>query len=668
MASVAYSFYHTGISVPSVPRYAHSNGHASASFRIKNLKNIIFKDFNLTESQPSAPSFSTAFKTSQETIRDLSGLFRVITSKSDLLQNAPASSTLGAPHLFNAFWGVDGIKIAFNKIKNSLRVRDTHEAFKAAVDLVTNCLVAASGLADTAYRGFRLAEMIEKAKSVSDHMAPLSKNGQRAFDCQILSTLFSGGIFLILALTEGYNIYEEEKFLSLLNKQFDSKKLNSLSADSKEGSQELSKFLLFLESQLKTGMYTSVFDSRKIDAAEKELEGRYLNRYGKKLSPDAAKKTIRRQIKEKFHSEALLEGIHGLKKLISDLEMPALTSQKCEEVVKRLFSKEELIEKGHEMRLHKIEIKKEVQLGKHVGEKCLKIIKETFGPNAQRPNLAERITSVDPHIQNDAIKEARSLLDKVRSFSKGKLVVDAIILTCAVVALLAICAFPPLGVPMLATTIIFIAISMVFVGIDIKHLHDDLSADRLEKHDKRLLIVSSAICLVSMGVSVALTLALAFSPLSLLFLTVGAMWLGMNAYTWHVLNKHEYKYHQEHPTVAFFDKIVHSKRVESEQIKRVFSKLPREDQNGIKHAIWKKHVKQGSGKLTDPADLKLDEGHDFGTAFFNLYPTHGDVKFAVQKRLQKIEKIRLEQLEKDKLRNAVLKDMLMPFIYPENVQ
>ncbi|HSW87069.1 MAG TPA: hypothetical protein VLG49_06180 [Rhabdochlamydiaceae bacterium] len=666
MTSAAYSFYHSGVSVPSVPRYAHSNGHTSASFRIKNLKNIIFKDFNLIESHPSAPSFSTAFKTSQETIRDVSGLFRVITSKCNLLQNAPSSSTLGAPHLFNVFWGVDGIKTAFHKIKNSLRVRDAREAFKAAVDIVTNCLVAASGVADTAYRGFKLAEMIEKAKYASDLMAPLSRNEQRAFNCQILSTLFSGGIFLILALVEGYNIYDEDKFLSLLDKQFDRKKLTS--SDLKVRSQELQKGLLFLESQLKTAMYSSVFDSRKIDAAEKELEARYLKQYGKKLFPDEAKKTVRRQIKEKFYREALLEGIHGLKTLISDLEMPALTSQKCEEVVKRLFSREELIEKGHEMRLHKIEIKTEVRLGKHVGEKCLKIIKETFAPNAQRPNLAERITSVDPHIQNDATKEAQSLLDKVRSFSKGKLVVDAIILTCAAVALAAICAFPLLGVPMIATTFVFIAISMVFVGVDIKHLHDDLSADQLEKYDKRLLIVSSAICLVSMGISVALTFALAFSPVSLLFLAVGVMWLGMNAYTWHVLKKHEFKYQQEHPTVACFDKIVHSKRVESEQVKRVFSKLPREDQNGIKHAIWKKHVKQGGGKLIDPEDLKLDEGHDFGTAFFNLYPTHEDVKFAVQKRLQKIEKIRLEQLEKDKLHKAALKDMLMPLICAENLK
>ena len=352
------------------------------------------------------------------------------------------------------------------------------------------------------------------------------------------------------------------------------------------------------------------------------------------------------------------EAVAGLKRILKEFEQPALTTKKCEAVVKKLFSEKSLIKKGHSLRLRQIEIEKEQRLGNRIGPKCLKLVKEAVFPapsenGLNTPSLKDRISSHYPEIQKKALVEGKSLVQQVRFSANEKLVINGIILACAIAGLLVIFLFPELGIPALAITLVLLGISFAFFSIDFYKLTQALKEDHFEKYDKKALIMSSVLCVLTMAISVTLTLTLAFSPWSLLFLATGVLWLGMNGYTWKVLSAHDLKYRQENPTVEFFAQMLRSKNAQPELVKRVFTNLSHEDQKAIKRSLWKKYMR------------KLSEGYfktDPKSVFFDDRYTQEDLSFAAMKYLRKLEKIKEAAKRQADVEFANTKASLVPLI------
>lgn len=607
--------------VPSDP----SDMPASEKDRVKTLSKVFFKGMKIGKISPPVVSYSSGFKDSQDIILGISGLGRSAGGWHPELKNSPVYLLTGTTSFFNCFWGIEGVYANKDRFKTAWVSDDYRELFYSGLTIGKNLALAFNGLFDLVQRSVRLGELIEdKITKPAEQLTELASKSSTRLD--LLGYGMSGIFYSILTALKIANVVRDAHFFAAFNDAGSLERLSSGNTSINEKVDEARRFYTFYEKTLETGEHVSRLSARTVDAAMKELEDEWFKSIGPMLPAKERHANFQNWAADKLLQEALKEGIKGIKRVCSELGLPYPTNAQAKKIIQQLFSQEQLIKKGHSLCLRKIALKKEKTLSRIVEAGMLTKIKQLIKPAVGSKPFLERVSSWDLIEKKGAIDEIHRIVENTRAAAVEKLTIETIILACSIAGLIAAFVFPFVGVPVIASSMVFFTISMLFLAIDAYKMHFHLKEQRFEQYDRSLILMSTIICLITIAVSLILTIVFAFSPWSLLYLPLGIIWLGMNGFTWHKLSLNEYKYRKEHPNL-------HSLlRATPAQISAVYAKLPMEEQYQIARKVARKHGHYG---------LEI-------TGYFQRLlasdPSHPDIKAAVLKRIEKLKMILKQQI------------------------
>jgi hypothetical protein len=496
-----------------------------------------------------------------------------------------------------------------------------------------------------------MAALIEEAKR-SGHAAILFKavGGLESG----LEALF-GSLYGLMAVLQGIQLHESRKFLQQFGKGH-THALSDIQQDIDQLCLELKKYIHFLEGKLSIKTCVSTLDGSRIDSIEKKLQDKWSKKISLSLDPKEREKKIKEEVEKEFYQTAFDDAVKGLQHLIRAVELPKQSAEKCKQAVNRLFTREELVQRGRQLKRVRVLEKKEKKLVKFLSRAQIDLLK-----NKEKTPLSQRLFSKETQERTDAINQAKSLVNEVKKNSKESVALHAILLTCGILGFAATFLFPPLGIASSISAGIVLVICLVMMILDIRTFCMSLKNDQLEKYDERILLASSVLCTLAIVTALILTFAFSFGTTSLLLLTIGALWLGVNGYTFYRLKKNQREKEMLSPSLKIFQNVLLSKDATPEKVKKTFSLLSAHDQNMIKLFIWKKYADPHGGRLVQDIDLWLDRKGDFGGEFFLRNPLHEEVKEAVALNVKKFEEEQQRLKEEEKIQKEKLKSSLLLF-------
>ncbi len=610
--------------------YSSKNGRTRRLISIPNptdntisvLRNAIFPDLNLKKLPEK--KISDVVRDAQDVIADISANLRGVFEKDNAFNASPSISSMGLTSTFGLLWNGMGILQARMRLKQAYNNSDLRELIKGTLDLFRSILGGLGSLFATLERGTRIALLIDQIQNKlkqASVLIPLLKTSDSAM------TAFFGILYGVSVASHAIAIHEKRKIITDFS---DHQK--SIEQLAEEG--EIFAWLSFLEKKLTGTWKNSALTGALVSAFEYKLENKYLELYKDK---DMALE----KVASDFVKEALYEGEAEFRNWAQKVSAQSGTSDHIRSVIKKLFTPAELIEKGREIANAKWQTRKEKRLIRVLGESELKAIKQAM----RKEPLSQQIISKDPKIRADAVAKGREI---VKDIAQSKnLIPSILLLSCAVVGIIATFIFPLFGVPISVVGIILLLTSLINLCVDIRSYLHDLSDAKLKALDGRMLLISTLVCLLSIATALFVTIFYAFPPGTLLLLIISAVWLGVNGYTYYRLLKNRRESVIANPNLQVFSEMLKSGK-DPEVIRTTFKKLSVDERVMLSHALWKVRTKVNGGEL-NAHDKVLDRNFRFGEEFLDLYPLHDNVQLAAKKALNKKAKIEQQEKEKERL-------------------
>jgi len=621
-----------------------------SSGKLDQLKKIIFQFAKEKE-----PFFKMGapVENSQTIIQDISSNVRSFLGLNDFFTQSPSHPAMGVTSGLDVILEGKELKNSVNKISKALKENDLKQAIKGGIELIKSSTSFTGGLTAIFHRGTKIASLIENAKQT--HNVQFLSNTVNRLEVGL--NFISGAVYGLMAVLRSIQIHESRKFLHKFGEGHKNS-LNEVQQDLDLLCVELKKYIQFLEKKLSIKTYKSVLDGREIDSIEKKLEDKWSKKIPLHLNPKERETRIKQSVENEFYQVALEEAVKGLNNLIEAVEMPKQTTEKCKQVAKSIFTREELVQKGRQIKRASLLEKKEHKLTKFLSQAQVDFLKNE---NKEKIPLTQRLFSQETKEREEAINKAKSMVQEVQKTSKEAIAIHTILLICGIIGFAAMFIFPPLGISSTVTGVILLVICIIMMIVDIRMFCESLKNGQLEKYDKKILLASCVLCTLAIATALILTLAFSFGTSTLVLLAIGALWLSLNGYTLYRLKKNEKEKELLSPTLQVFQRVLLSKHASAEQVKTIFSRLSESDQKNIKLELWKKHAYPHGGRLVQSRHLWLDRFHDFGGEFLKENPLHEDVKEAVAASLKQFEQ-QLERLkEEEKVQKEKLKSSLLLF-------
>lgn len=432
----------------------------------------------IEKKQPLAP-YATA---TGELPGDLSAVGRIVTFDIMAVDSHPVNPIMGLTTGLNFLWGSLYAQAAYDNMHHAHDIGNYKEENLQKTALAKSVTQLTAGTVFLGIRGLTLASMIDGFAIGT--AAPTLAGRVCAYLGHIGSFLF-GIYFFLIGLGSGKRLWDLQAFSNKSNK-----------TDTPE------KLIEFLNKRI--GL-----DQNDLDASLKK----------KGISDETLYEEGLNDLTQKFTAlfNQLLHNVKGDKipdheRLYKDLVSPEM----------RDFS----IAHGKELRKALLIAKKEEKMQRLTSAKLVNLIKD-----ASKSDLLGRLQSKNEAVRNAALKELRAIESELQSSMKGNKMVNATVLICAVLGIIAtILLLPWIGEFLLVGSVIFLIASLGFLVIDVMGYVNTLeSGQQPGKYDKllhRSLIVSAVIGFIAtVGMTLFLGAPLAPILLGLIF-TVAVVIVG----------------------------------------------------------------------------------------------------------------------------------------------
>lgn len=463
---------------------------------------------------------------------------------------------MGTTTAFHAVYAVAMLYDNARQIAYAMEIGDSQAELSGKVMVVKNITFAGGALGYAAYRPLSIASALTGAST--GYTAPSLVGRATAFSGMVgnvFFTIYYGVIALLCAI----QICFGEKFRGKLDKAPDQ--------------------LKFLQEQL-------------IVDAPKMLE-KLLNKTAKKLYKQEfgslnaeQKQEVMTAVQEDCIEEAK---VYGSKKIaeIFKANGEKITEDDCEDLLIEMIKAQDpnvermLLKEGFELKMRKWELKKETKLGRLTSSECVNLIKKSMQTNKVVP-LNERGV-VEQTSEDEIVEKVTQAIDLKRNVNIAAIVASVVGLVGMIMAIV----FTG-GVLAIVGAAVMILTSLLMMGVDGYCMKMSLESESPSPHDKKVLIASSIVCVLSVltvvGLMVTGVISFGIIPLAIT-LILALIWLGHNIYAGYTINKKE----KEHPTLENLIKFLNSNPMDDE-VTVMFEKLTAE----VKLHLLQQGAKKGS--------------------------------------------------------------------------
>ncbi len=461
---------------------------------------------------------------------------------------------------YHAFGSATGINMIIGAVQakqelDALALKDAIEDKRGS--LMGRLAVLRSGAyfgAGLSFAVFRPLAMIDAIKSTapSGFNAP-SLLGRISYGFVFVGMLFFSFYFTLFSAIFGVRTYEGMKFKRKL-----------------KGAKDLASQVDLLQKKMKADPRLE----KEITRIEKSLV--FKNLVKKLGSEEAAKKELA--------SEAIASGKGAFRDILKELGIKEVSEDKLQEIVQKVIDEEGLIRVGIEMREAKIEMRKENKMQRVLDGKGKKALEKL----RLNPLLTEQIRAGD----TEAIKAGEELIATISKSNQKNINQNVFLVSVLVMGIAAMIlglAFPT-GPGLLVAASVMLVFSVIMTGVDGLELLASYRDEQPAKHDKKMLIFSSVLGLVSLisavGLGVAGLMPIATFPM-IVAIVLSVIWLGQNAVTWAIMNRNERRFHEKNPTIESLLKALENKDVK-ERIQKMIENLAESDKQAFEVEL-KKH-------------------------------------------------------------------------------
>lgn len=434
-----------------------------------------------------------------------------------------------------------GVAQIFEKVQATAfsdAIDDTKGTVMNGASVVNGGALMSAGVSFAAFRAFSLAAILEPAKALLGRIST-------AFVYAGLA--FYAIYFAIASFISGFKLFEGLKFQHKLNKSDD------------------------LEGQVRAlQKMIGVKDPAAI-----------INKLINKMGPGASQELIK---------EALNKGKDSLRAVMNALEMDALSEDDLEKILLKVFDpsqdlditklpekiETQLLSYGLAQKVKLAEIKKEQKMQRildKAGFDAMLVLKND-------PKLAERVTLGD----KDAIKKAQGLVETIKAGNTSKLNENALLFGLFVLGVVAMVAAFPFGGPifLIFAAALMVGFSLIGTGVDFYYLIQSYKGEAPVKHDKKMVIASMVLGVISLAITLGLMLSgvVSFGIVPLIIAIVFfIICMSQNGATLAIMNQIE-KRNLEKTRQILLEAI--KKELPLELIGELISKLPKEVQEVLK--------------------------------------------------------------------------------------
>ncbi|HEV3269834.1 MAG TPA: hypothetical protein VGZ69_04210 [Candidatus Rhabdochlamydia sp.] len=198
---------------------------------------------------------------------------------------------------------------------------------------------------------------------------------------------------------------------------------------------------------------------------------------------------------------------------------------------------------------------------------------------AYRRGLLERVNNGDPLVQENARKDIKELMGRVRvESSKTKRIHTALLIINLLGAILSVVGVLtlPLGIGIAITALSFL-ITTLAIGSRAYLAKKELSDTPCGKYDKAIVITIAILLGISLIALTGVTLGFGLSLVQLAgALAIGALGEGFLGYYCHLLTQKDVLWKQAHPSLEVFQKFISQKETWDQHVHDLFKKLPKD--------------------------------------------------------------------------------------------
>ncbi len=413
-----------------------------------------------------------------------------------------------------AFVGAVQMQRAFENIAVSSAIADKRGLLLGRVSVLKDAAYIGGALGLT---GFRAIAIFDAIKNIAPSPSSASLAGRATYGIMIVGLVLYTLFFALLGVISGIKIYEGAKLKNKLK------------------GKELSEQIAILQRQLKA-------DPEAI-----------LAKLQKKLGTDTAR--------QKLIDLASKTGTDQLRTWLKELNIPEVSDEKLADMVKQVVdNQDQLMAFGLEMMTQSVQVKKLAKMGRILNKEGMEALKELSA-------LTEN-------------SKGAELVEAIQKGANKKLVENSIltaIFVFGVITLVAAMVFSG-GTALIVASVLMLLFTIMAIGLDGYYLAQSYKEEQPAQHDKRMLLISSAVAVAS-ALTIAALVASGVVTMGVVPLIAGLIvtliWLGQNGITLAIMNRNEKLFQEKNPTLEVFIQALKEER-DDLRLKRMLENLPAE--------------------------------------------------------------------------------------------
>lgn len=580
---------------------------------------------NWKAQSPGTPAVGCGLVGAQGAVSDVSYFVRSLMENFPFFNESPVDAAMGLTTAMHSIWGVVATYRASYQVLAAEKVGYEGGVLAGRVDQVRGVVQSLGGTVILGHRALTMASLIEGAESSPETPSLL---GRATFFVGSVVNVLWTAFYAVLSVMTGIALYQGAELETELETHIDLQKF--LSNPESLTREELIKYVEYLEKWTLTGSKTDLEEKIK-----------------RKFSP------------EELSSEALKTGGEMIQNLLKELKkegfaVPDLSDEECQAVLRDLFESEGapsqgvLAQMGFDIKLAKMQMKKELKLSSLTNSDCLEMMKKAGAALKEKLHvhanqaLSVRLKGNDP----TALQEARALVastSRLVKELKGNLEsnktlnwINFVLFSLQTLAMAAIFIFTG-GIGPLVIGIVTAVLAFGMMCTSGYSALQAMEKDTPAVMDRTMFNLSSVASLVAIMLSIVLTSVFSFGIVPLVAVVViGGAWLLINGKVWHKLNENQAKQDRE---LKIFHQALYA-NAELEKVRQIYARLSSEERSEFQQMM----LGAGESELSKAMDQRSIHG------LFGSHPKAAGIKAKIRRIEAAIE---AEDALKVRMKNAL---------------
>lgn len=462
----------------------------------------------------------------------------------------PGYHSFGLGTALNTILGVVNVKQDLDQIALSEKIGDRYGTLKGRIALAKDTIYASTGVVFGIFRPLAILSTVKEI-SYSGFQAP-TLLGRVTYGFVFTGILFYVAFFLLSAAMQSLGIWKTNQFKQKFGKIND-----------------VQEQLAFLQKKL-------FVNPQKV---LQKLQKKYANLFGK---------NIEENVKSILLKEGLHAGRESLKQVLCELHISSPCDEKVENILQTILSvkdeevSSQLIHLGLQLCIQKTARKKYAKLQRVLGGKPLEeLYKTAFSP------LVDCIKNKEAN----ALSQGQEIIAKVQKTITSNLRMQRALFGFSIFGVLTMGTAIVLtsGMGLIIASIAMVIFNVLSIVVDGYFFKLSCQGEAPVFYDKKVLIISSVLCLLSFASIVVLStmgiVSMGLIPIGIM-LILSLLWMGQNIISWRAINRIEKENAIKYPTLSELIEAVNLQQ-HLEILDQMVANLPEELQQKMKSELQK---------------------------------------------------------------------------------